>query len=167
MSLYRFAVILIVLGSVTSAQAHGHHRHYRPHYGARHYAYRHVARIAPQKAVVWGILTWPQQPQPVSFGVWQGTEMSRPADCYGIPWCGCYMRHVMGVADKSYNLARTWLNYGHPTGPQVGAIVVWRGHVGRIVGQDSAGQWLVLNGNYRNRVATVAMSLRGAIGFRI
>jgi hypothetical protein len=38
----------------------------------------------------------------------------------------------------SYNLARTWARYGSDAGgPSVGAIVVWRHHVGKIVGHEN------------------------------
>jgi hypothetical protein len=76
------------------------------------------------------------------------------------------MRQVLGIADPSYNWAPHWMGYGHATGPEVGAVVVWPWHVGRIVGRSNNGQWIVENGNYNNRVAVVPMSLAGAIGFR-
>jgi len=76
------------------------------------------------------------------------------------------MRQVLGVADPSYNWAPNWMNYGHATGPEVGAVVVWPWHVGRIVGRAANGQWIVENGNYNNRIAVVPMSVAGAIGFR-
>src|ERR1700744_5276875 len=33
---------------------------------------------------------------------------ARPRDCYGIEWCGCWLRHYFGLADRSLNLARRW-----------------------------------------------------------
>ena len=91
---------------------------------------------------------------------------NRPADCYGIRWCGCYMRHVYGVTDKAFNLARNWARYGHQAyGPGPGVIVVWSYHVGRIVG-GSPGHWLVESGNFNNRVGTVELPLRGVIAYR-
>jgi len=66
----------------------------------------------------------------------------------------------------SYNLARSWAHYGSDAGgPAVGAIVVWRHHVGKIVGQDS-GQWIVQSGNDGHAVRTRPRSLAGAIAFR-
>ena len=82
-------------------------------------------------------------------------------------WCGWYMRTLKGVKDPSYNRARHWLNYGRPTHAQVGAIVVWPNHVGKLVGKDSKGSWLVHSGNDSKRVRTRARSIKGAIGFRI
>lgn len=88
-------------------------------------------------------------------------------------WCGWYMRTRHG-GGAEYNLARNWAKRGVSAGgPQVGAIVVWRHHVGEIVGRNANGQWLVLSGNTgigkgRARgVSTKARSLAGAIAFRM
>ncbi|MES2905994.1 MAG: hypothetical protein V4691_03055 [Pseudomonadota bacterium] len=83
-------------------------------------------------------------------------------------WCGWYMRTQMGHdPGPSFNLARNWARFGAPAaGPAVGTIVVWRSHVGRIVGRDARGQWLVNSGNDSNRVRTRARSLRGVIAYR-
>src|SRR5690242_10780592 len=52
-------------------------------------------------------------------------------------WCGWWMRQQLGVADRRFNLARSWASYGRPApGPCIGCIVVWRHHVGRITGND-------------------------------
>lgn len=77
-------------------------------------------------------------------------------------WCGWWMRTQLG-GGPHLNLAWNWRHYGSPASPQVGAVVVWRRHVGMIVGQASNGQWLVKSGNWGGRVATVARSIRGAI----
>ena len=50
-----------------------------------------------------------------------------------------------------------------PGSPQVGAVVVWRHHVGEIVGQASNGQWLVRSGNDGSAVRTRARSIAGAV----
>ena len=66
----------------------------------------------------------------------------------------------------SYNLARSWAHYGsNAGGPTVGAIVVWRHHVGKIVGHEN-GQWIVQSGNDGHAVRTRPRSLAGAIAFR-
>ena len=82
-------------------------------------------------------------------------------------WCGWYMRSQVGSdPGPSYNLARSWASYGsNAGGPQVGAIVVWRHHVGKIVGQEN-GQWIVQSGNDGHAVRTRPRSLAGAIAFR-
>ena len=82
-------------------------------------------------------------------------------------WCGWYMRSQVGSdPGPEYNLARSWAHYGvNAGGPTVGAIVVWRHHVGKIVGREN-GQWLVRSGNDGHAVRTRPRSLAGAIAFR-
>jgi hypothetical protein len=82
-------------------------------------------------------------------------------------WCGWYMRAQVGSdPGPSYNLARSWAHYGSAAGgPSIGAIVVWRHHVGKIVGQEN-GQWIVQSGNDGHAVRTRPRSLAGAIAFR-
>lgn len=82
-------------------------------------------------------------------------------------WCGWWMRRHLGVADPAANLARWWAGYGRPAhGPHVGAIVVWRHHVGRITGRTADGRWLVKSGNDGHRVRERPRSVAGAIAFR-
>ena len=80
-------------------------------------------------------------------------------------WCGWWMRTQKGGGPK-FNVAWNWRHYGRPSGPQVGAVVVWRHHVGMIVGRASDGRWIVKSGNDSNRVRTRARSVKGAV-FRI
>ncbi len=82
-------------------------------------------------------------------------------------WCGWYMRSQVGSdPGPTYNLARSWARYGADAGgPTVGAIVVWRHHVGKIVAHES-GQWIVQSGNDGHAVRTRPRSLAGAIAFR-
>lgn len=81
-------------------------------------------------------------------------------------WCGWWMRQQLGVRDKSGNLARWWAGYGSPAhGPAVGAIVVWRHHVGLITGRTESG-WIVKSGNDGHAVRERERSLRGAIAYR-
>jgi len=80
-------------------------------------------------------------------------------------WCGWWMRTRRG-GGPAFNVAWNWRNYGRSTSPQVGAVVVWRHHVGEIVGQASNGQWIVRSGNDGGAVRTRARSVAGAI-FRI
>jgi hypothetical protein len=80
-------------------------------------------------------------------------------------WCGWWMRTQLGGGPQ-FNVAWNWRNYGSPTSAQVGAVVVWRGHVGIITGQASNGQWIVKSGNDGGRVRERARSVAGAI-FRI
>jgi hypothetical protein len=82
-------------------------------------------------------------------------------------WCGWYMRSQVGSdPGPEYNLARAWAHYGaNASGPAVGVIVVWRHHVGKIVGHEN-GQWIVQSGNDGHGVRTRPWSLAGAIAFR-
>lgn len=82
-------------------------------------------------------------------------------------WCGWWMRRHLGVANPAGNLARWWAGYGRPAhGPHVGAIVVWRHHVGRITGRTADGRWIVRSGNDGHRVRERPRSVAGAIAFR-
>lgn len=80
-------------------------------------------------------------------------------------WCGWWMRTQLG-GGPAYNLAWNWRHYGSPASAQVGAVVVWRHHVGMITGQAANGQWIVKSGNDSGRVRERARSVSGAI-FRI
>jgi hypothetical protein len=84
-------------------------------------------------------------------------------------WCGWFMRQVFHIADREYNRAAHWAQWGHwSPGPRVGAVVVWWHHVGLIEGgPDKRGQWLVRSGNDANMVRTRYMSLARAIAFRM
>lgn len=80
-------------------------------------------------------------------------------------WCGWWMRTQKG-GGPHLNVAWNWSKWGRPTSPQVGAVVVWRHHVGMIVGRAANGQWLVKSGNDGGRIRTRARSVSGAV-FRI
>jgi hypothetical protein len=96
-------------------------------------------------------------------------DYGRHAHYAGRPgaWCGWYMRSQVGSdPGSSFNLARSWARYGSDAGgPSVGAIVVWRHHVGKIVGQEN-GQWIVQSGNDGGAVKARPRSLASAIAFR-
>lgn len=77
-------------------------------------------------------------------------------------WCGWWMRTQYGGGPE-YNVAWNWRKRGVASGPHVGAVVVWRHHVGVIVGRASNGQWLVKSGNDGNAVRVRARSVKGAI----
>jgi len=80
-------------------------------------------------------------------------------------WCGWWMRTQLG-GGPHLNVAWNWRSYGSPSGPRVGAVVVWRHHVGIITGQAANGQWIVKSGNDGGRVRERARSVKGAV-FRI
>lgn len=80
-------------------------------------------------------------------------------------WCGWWMRTQLGGGPE-FNLAWNWSKWGRPTTPQVGAVVVWRHHVGIITGRAANGQWIVKSGNDGGKVRERARSVSGAV-FRI
>jgi hypothetical protein len=81
-------------------------------------------------------------------------------------WCGWWMRTQLG-GGAHLNVAWNWSKWGRPAGgPRVGAVVVWRGHVGMITGQASNGEWIVKSGNDGGRVRERARSVSGAV-FRV
>lgn len=81
-------------------------------------------------------------------------------------WCGWEMRRLVARdPGPSYNLARNWAHWGHPGPAGIGAVVVWRHHVGKIVGRRGD-QWIVLSGNDGHRVRARPRSLAGAIAIR-
>lgn len=91
----------------------------------------------------------------------------RPAACRGIAWCGCWLRLKRGIGDTRLNLARAWATVGRDAGgPAVGAIAVWRHHVGEIVGVPGRGTIILQSGNDGGRVRVRPRSTRGVIAYR-
>jgi hypothetical protein len=80
-------------------------------------------------------------------------------------WCGWWMRTQKGGGPE-LNLAHNWAHWGRPSGPQVGAVVVWPHHVGMITGRSASGEWIVKSGNDGGRVRERPRSVAGAV-FRI
>lgn len=77
------------------------------------------------------------------------------------PWCGTFVGRCLQTAGrdiaKHWYRARDWLNTGtRLTKPAYGCIVVFErkggGHVGFVVGQDKAGNLMVLGGNQGDAV---------------
>jgi hypothetical protein len=93
---------------------------------------------------------------------------SRPRDCYGIPWCGCWLRTYFGIADRSLNLAINWARRGAAATIETANVVVWRHHVGRLL-EHRNGMILVQSGNDGGAVRTRWMSphkLGGVVAYR-
>jgi hypothetical protein len=81
-------------------------------------------------------------------------------------WCGWWLGHHLGMPLRHLWLARNWASVGtRAGGPQIGAIVVWRHHVGIITGHSAKG-WIVKSGNDGRRVRERPRSIAGAIAFR-
>jgi hypothetical protein len=82
-------------------------------------------------------------------------------------WCGWWLRQQMGVADRSYNLARKWAQIGTPAhGPAPGVIAVWRHHVGIVTGVPGPGRIILKSGNDSRAVRERERSTRGVIAYR-
>jgi hypothetical protein len=141
------ALILCACAIVPAQAAHRHHHH-------RHH-------LAP------GDLRQAQHVQPWAWSAPVEVHHGRPSDCYGIRWCGCYLRHLLGIADRDLNRAIAWTHWGRSTFAHVGAVAVWPHHVGIIRGTpDQAGRWLVESGNDGHAVRTRYRSLAGVVAFR-
>jgi hypothetical protein len=81
-------------------------------------------------------------------------------------WCGWWLGRHLGIGNRNLWLARNWASVGRNAGgPRVGAIVVWRNHVGIITGRAGS-QWIVKSGNDGNAVRERPRSIAGAIAFR-
>lgn len=148
-----------------SAEARGYHHHQRyayrnfaHHYSAHHYEHHRYAR---RHGHAWRYAAEPRGGYAVRRIAYRGGGYGgRPR-----AWCGWYMRHLLGVSDPSYNLARNWAHWGHSGAAGVGAVVVWAHHVGKIVGQEN-GQWVIQSGNDGHAVRTRPRSIAGAIAIR-
>jgi hypothetical protein len=119
-----------------------------------------------------GALTWSDRYDNTSYGKRGRSRASRYSGDYtgGLGprprrWCGWWMRSQRG-GGPHLNVAWNWSRWGSPTVPQIGAVVVWRHHVGEIVGQAANGMWIVRSGNDGGAVRTRARSVAGAV-FRI
>jgi hypothetical protein len=102
---------------------------------------------------------------PLSVGEGVRREVKRAV---GRPraWCGWWLGQHLGMTDRKLWLARNWALVGTSvSGPRIGAIVVWKHHVGVITGQHN-GQWVVKSGNDGNAVRERPRSLARAIAFR-
>jgi len=160
------AVTALLFAFATSAEARPHHHHYR-HYS--HYHYRQPA----QQGFGYSGFAFGNDYSSYEHSSYQHSGYERLS--YGrsraggrpAAWCGWYMRSQVGAdPGPQYNLARSWAHYGsNAGGPSVGTIVVWRHHVGKIVGNQN-GQWIVESGNDGHAVRARPRSLAGAIAFR-
>jgi hypothetical protein len=82
-------------------------------------------------------------------------------------WCGWWLGQHLGMPDRRLWLARNWAAVGSSAGgPQIGAVVVWRHHVGIITGRHGK-QWVVKSGNDGRAVRERPRSVAGAIAFRL
>lgn len=129
----------------------------RAQHVSRAVRYERVARVAP---------SFTSAQRTVAVNV----SSSRPSDCYGIPWCGCWLKHHFGLENSHLNLnmAREWARVGSPASAHSGAVVVWSHHVGVLRSDpDARGYAVVLSGNSgRGGVTEVPRYVGNAIAFR-
>ena len=107
-------------------------------------------------------------PQPFAKETLKTAKVSKGKHAVGprpARWCGWYMRTQKGGGPE-LNLARNWKNWGRPSKPKVGAVVVWSHHVGMITGRTAEGHWIVRSGNDGGRVRERPRSVQGAV-FRV
>jgi hypothetical protein len=135
---------------------------------------RYLYRVKKQKPAVVPVPR--PRPESAPHTVWEGFRAEvgaavtkvlggRPA---GAPraWCGFWLGRHLGIPDRRLWLARNWASVGsNAGGPAVGAVVVWRHHVGIITGRTASG-WVVKSGNDGHRVRERVRSVAGAIAFR-
>src|SRR4051812_49237030 len=91
----------------------------------------------------------------------------RPAGCPARSWCGCWLASHLGMSNpRPLWLARNWARVGsNAGGPRVGAIVVWRHHVGKITAVDGH-RIRVVSGNDGRRVRDRWRTTAGVIAYR-
>jgi hypothetical protein len=150
-----------------SAQAHSVHHHHYHHHHYHHHADRfmHHHMMAADAA-----FDEPRWADAAPSNSWNDNH-SRSIRTSGLgrrpaAWCGWQMRQLVGSdPGPDYNLARNWSHWGHAGAVGVGAVVVWRHHVGKIVGRED-GQWIVQSGNDGHRLRTRPRSLAGIVAIR-
>lgn len=146
------AVTVLVANNAEARRYHQPHRHHAT--TAKHHSSHHKSRFHARRAH--GART-----------VHRARHGARIA-ARGRPraWCGWWLGNHLGIADRGLWLARNWAKVGRNAGgPRVGAVVVWRHHVGIITGRVG-NQWIVKSGNDGSRVRERPRSIAGAIAFR-
>ena len=148
--------ILAVSTSIVNARPYyHHHRHHRYHIARHHRGHTH-------QSVAEGLGAG------LSHMLESAGRNAAAARRRGLAWCGAYMADVMHVAGayaRELWVAANWARWGHPASPHVGAVVVWRHHVGKIVGGEP-GSWIILSGNDGHAVRARRRSLAGVIAIR-
>lgn len=90
------------------------------------------------------------------------------------PWCAAFvgaMLERVGIKSSRFEGAKSYLEWGEKLDrPVVGCVVVFSreggGHVGFVVGQDKAGNILVLGGNQSDAVNVKGFALSRVTGYR-
>lgn len=90
------------------------------------------------------------------------------------PWCAAFVGAMLeraGIVSSRFESAKSYLDWGLPLkNPIPGCVVVFSrdggGHVGFVVGQDGAGNLLVLGGNQADAVNIKAFPRSRVTGYR-
>jgi uncharacterized protein (TIGR02594 family) len=92
-----------------------------------------------------------------------------------VPWCSAFMNWVMKEAGYNGTLslaARSWMAWGRPIKPRIGAVLVfkrgkepWQGHVGLHAGEEGD-FYLVLGGNQGDAVSIERYAKHRLLGAR-
>jgi hypothetical protein len=130
----------------------------------------HLSRIRPALLALVAIATLATVGSPVAEAaprhrLYHKAEQARPAK-----WCGWFMAQHFGITGELNRFlwrARNWASVGTPVSePRVGAVVVWRHHVGKITAIDGR-RIRVLSGNDSKAVRDRWRSTAGVIAYRI
>jgi len=112
----------------------------------------------------WGISCRTPKPEITAGSAATGSNPEeRPTE-----WCGWWMRqHLGGQYGPELNVARNWLNVGHPLdGPRAGAIGVKAHHVFQVVRVIDTRHVLAISGNDHNAVRTRIRPTSDVLGWR-
>ena len=95
------------------------------------------------------------------------TLPANAADTRPSRWCGWWLRHHLGITDKSLNLARLWVvKRPRAQGPCIGCVAVWSHHVGIMTGYGKKpGTAIIKSGNDGGRVRERERSIRNVIAW--
>ena len=110
---------------------------------------------------------------PEILGMWRAIKRSG-IQSDEVPWCAAFVGACLeraGIRSSRFESAASYLTWGvRLDGPAHGCIVVFSrdggGHVGFVVGQDAAGNLLVLGGNQGDSVSIKAFSRDRVTGYR-
>lgn len=110
---------------------------------------------------------------PFIVGLWKDIKRSG-IKTQSVPWCAAFVGAMLeraGIRSSRFESAKSYLQWGKQIPePVTGCIVVFSreggGHVGFVVGQDKAGNLLVLGGNQGDSVSVKEFPRTRVTGYR-
>ena len=154
-----------VLLASTPALAH-HNRHHARAY-THHIHTRHQVAQSEQQPWGWQPWAWTQNETTTASYTPEVRQPIYGSDPRPKAWCGYFLRPLLGVADRSYNLAIHWLNYGHAvSGPAPGVVGVMPHHVFVVQSVVGPGRVIATSGNDGHEVRTRERSTSGVVAWR-